>query len=71
MHNYAKFLYGIQAKEKGSNAFVTGIIISASPLCLTICSPLIGYFVRTLYGPRAYSGQYMFSCFVSSSLNWV
>ena len=52
---YDKFLYGIQAEEKGSNAFITGIIISASPLCLTICSPLFGYFVRTLYGPRAYS----------------
>ena len=51
----------VQAREKGSNALITGIIIGASPFCLTICSPLFGYFVRTLYGLRVCRGQYMFS----------
>ena len=35
----------LQAAEKGSTSFLTGIIISCSPLCVVILSPLIGYYV--------------------------
>jgi len=51
----------VQAREKGSNALITGIIIGASPFCLTICSPLFGYFVRTLYGLQPAEGS---TCFL-------
>ena len=35
----------VQASEKGSSALTTGIIIGASPLCLVLVSPFVGYFV--------------------------
>ena len=34
-----------QAARKGSNALTTGVIVSASPFCLVIATPLCGYFV--------------------------
>lgn len=34
-----------EAAEKGSSSILTGIIISCSPLCVVILSPLIGYYV--------------------------
>ncbi len=37
----------LQAAEKGSTPTITGLIVSASPLCVVITSPLFGYFVRT------------------------
>ena len=42
------FTFGyLQAKEKGSTAITTSIIIGASPLCLAVLSPVIGYFVSS------------------------
>ena len=38
-----------QASEKGSSELTTGIIIGASPLCLVIFSPFVGYYVRMLH----------------------
>ena len=35
----------VQASEKGSSALTTGIVIGASPLCLVLASPFVGYFV--------------------------
>ena len=35
----------LQAKQLGVSSFIVGLIMGCSPLCVTVLSPIIGYFV--------------------------
>ena len=44
----AYFCFCAQAQQHNIAVYIAGLVIGTAPLCVTVMSPLVGYFVSSL-----------------------